>query len=227
MSLPNTIIIPHGSTEVKLAEWLRSELRTQAIIYRPYGREERTVSMRGVRDILMAPPFDQPKSIHRRFDELEYGRMGFRDLAIAPVLDVDADRRSLGAYKSGDMFRGFCLGKEAVLPVFNDPNLEAVIERAGYGRVAHDLGEFQEFLDSTDVDEFRERMGSCDSTNMEVLIDRLCRHVPRYQHRCGPDAGDPRAVIGCRGTGSWSGTRARWTRTCPASCTCPRRPARL
>lgn len=181
MSLPNTIVIPHGTTEARLVEWLRSELRTQVIIHRPYGREERTVSMKGVGDILMAPPFDRPESIHRRFEELDYSRREFRDLAIVPVLDVDADRRSFGMYRSGEMFRGFCLGRERVMPVFNDPNIEAVIERAGYGKVAHDLGEFQEFLDSTDVNEFRERMRSCDSTNMELLIDRLCRYVPSFQ----------------------------------------------
>lgn len=183
MTLPNTIVIPHGSTEARLVEWLRSELRTQAIIYRPYGREERTVSMKGIGEILMTPPFDRPESIHRRFDELEYIRGRFRDLTIVPVLDVDMDRRSFGMYRSGDMFRDFCLGRSVILPVFNNPNIEAVIEDAGYGRVAHDLGEFQDFLDSTSVDEFRERIRSCDSTNMELLIDHLCRHVPKYQRR--------------------------------------------
>ena len=182
MSLPNTIVIPHGSTEARLVEWLRSELRTQAVIHRPYGREERAVSMRAIQDILVTPPFDRPESIHRRFDEIEYDRRKeFRDLTVIPVLDVDADRRSFGMYRSGDMFGGFCLGRDAVLPVYNDPNIEAVLERSGYGKVAHDLGEFQEFLDSTDVDEFRERMATCDSTNMEALVDHLCRYVPRYQ----------------------------------------------
>ena len=142
MSLPNTIVIPHGSTEARLVEWLRSELRTQAVIHRPYGREERAVSMRAIQDILVTPPFDRPESIHRRFDEIEYDRRkGFRDLTVIPVLDVDADRRSFGMYRSGDMFGGFCLGRDAVLPVYNDPNIEAVLERSGYGKVAHDLGE--------------------------------------------------------------------------------------
>ena len=179
MSLPNTIVIPHGSTEVRLVEWLKSELRTQAVIHRPYNRDERTVSMKAIGDILMSPPFDRPESIHKTFDEIEYNKQrGFRDLTIIPVLDVDADRRSFGAYRSRDMFGGFCLGRDAILPVYNDPNIEAVIDKAGYGKVSHNLGEFQEFLDSTDVDEFRERIRACDSTNMEVLIDHLCRYVP-------------------------------------------------
>ena len=65
--------------------------------------------------------------------------------------------------------------------MFNDPNIEAVIDRAGYGKVAHDLGEFQEFLDSTDVEEFLERMRACNSTNMDALIERLRRFVPSCQ----------------------------------------------
>lgn len=182
MSLPNTIIIPHGMTEVRLVEWLLSELRTRAIIYRPYGRTERTVSMKEIGEILSNPPFITVQKMHKAFDELEYDRRtGFKDVTVIPILDVDADRRSLNMYKSCEMFDGFCLGKASVIPVYNDPNIEVVIDDAGYGKVAHNLGEFQEFLDSTDVDEFRERMRSCDSTNMEVMIDHLCRYVPRYQ----------------------------------------------
>ena len=182
MSLPNTVIIPHGATEARLAEWLRSELRTQAIIYQPYGRVERAVSMKEIGNILSSKPFDSVRSMHARFGELDYSaRTGFRDVMVVPVLAVDLDRRSFGSYRSGDTFSGFCLGRDAVLPVFNDPDIEAVIDRAGYGKVAHDLGEFQEFLDSTDIEEFLERMRACDSTNMDALIERLRRFVPSCQ----------------------------------------------
>lgn len=182
MSLPNTIIIPHGMTEVRLVQWLLSELKTRAIIYRPYGKSERTVSMKEIGGILSSAPFTTVQKMHKAFEELEYDRRtGLRDVKAIPILDVDADRRSLGMYKSCDMFDSFCLGKENVIPVYNDPNIEAVIAKAGYGKVAHNLGEFQEFLDSTDIDEFRERMRSCDSTNMEVMIDHLCRFIPKYQ----------------------------------------------
>lgn len=183
MSLPNTIIIPHGATEVRLAEWLMNELRTQAIIHRPFGTEERTVSMKAVGRILSEPPFDSVRSLHRFYYSLDYDskKRSFRDLTVIPVLDVDDDRRSLGSYRSGDMFDGFFLGRGRIIPVYNNPNMEAVLERAGYGKVAHDLVDFQEFLDSTDVLEFRERMASCDSTNMECLVDHLIKYVPRFQ----------------------------------------------
>lgn len=186
MSLPNTIIIPHGATERRLAKWLMSELRTNLIVYSPNNKQEQTVSMKGIREVLSSPPFDRAVSIHREFPDVEYIRgRGFPQLTIVPILDVDSDARSFGSYQSRDMFDGFCLGRDAVLPIYNNPNLEAVIYEAGFGHVAHDVSSFQKLLDSLDVDVFEERMRDCTSTNMDGLVRHLHRFVPRYQGRFG------------------------------------------
>ncbi len=186
MSLPNTIIIPHGATECALAEWLRAELRTNVRIYPPHGKQVRTVSMKEIGEILSSYPFDDVRSIHGAFPEIEYdSRKGFPELTIVPVLDVDGDARSFKSYRSRDMFRGFCLGRDAVLPIYNDPNIEAVMSEAGYGEVAHDLSSFQKLLDSMKVEDFEARMAGCGSTNMEELVRHLYRSVPRFQGRTG------------------------------------------
>lgn len=183
MSLPNTIIIPHGETESVLARWILSELRTPAVVHRPYGREERTVSMKGIADIMMCKPFDSTASLHKKYRQLDYdgNSKRLKDLTVAPILDVDADRRTLGQYRTGALFGDFMTKIGDVMPIYNDPNIEAVLEEAGCGTVAHSIKDFQKFLDSMDVDRFCEIVRPCDSTNMEVLIDHLKSHVPRYQ----------------------------------------------
>lgn len=179
MSLPNTIIIPHGSTEQRLVKWMLNELRTNAVIYRPYDNKK-TVSMKEIKEILMQPPFDRPENIHKKFEDIQYDKK-FKELTIVPVLDVDCDSRSFGMYRSKDMFREFCLGKNNIIPIYNNPKIETVLEKAGYGKIAHNLEDFQNFLDSTDIEEFREHIRTCEYTNMEILIDHLCKFVPRYQ----------------------------------------------
>lgn len=91
--------------------------------------------MKEIGGILSSAPFTTVQKMHKAFEELEYDRRtGLRDVKAIPILDVDADRRSLGMYKSCDMFDSFCLGKENVIPVYNDPNIEAVIERRDTAR---------------------------------------------------------------------------------------------
>ena len=62
MSLPNTVIVPHGATEAALVDWLRNDLKIPLVIHGPYGRQERTVSMKEIADVLGRPPFDGDKN---------------------------------------------------------------------------------------------------------------------------------------------------------------------
>lgn len=152
MSLPNAVIVPHGATEAKLAGWLMRELKTVVVIHRPY-ETERAVSMKDIQRILSEKPFDRTASLHSKYPSLDYDerRRCFRKPTVIPVLDVDADRRTLGSYRSGDLFRDFAFGMDAVLPIYNDPNIEAVLKEAGFGDVRHNLGSFQEALDGITV----------------------------------------------------------------------------
>lgn len=182
MSLPNAVIIPHGATEDRLAKWVAESLRTRVVVHRQYD-VERTVSMKSIGAILEGRPFDTDMALHKAYPELDYasGRRKLVGLTLIPILDVDRDRLSFASYKSGDLFSRIPLGRGCVLPIYNDPNLEEVLWKAGYGRVEHDLLSFTEFLDSIDINDFEERMARCPDTNMEEFIRRLKKHVPSFQ----------------------------------------------
>lgn len=186
MGLPNTVIIAHGKTEKLLFEWIRSELKTNVVIDTPNG--DNTVSMYGIRDVLMRSEYRDHSALHKKFKDLDYtrGRGGkgstIPGLTIFPVLDVDGDRQIFKSYKSGDLLRSTPLGRH-VVAIYNNPNLESVLDESGYGRVAHSTDAFQSFLDKQDVDDFRKRVASCSSTNMEILIDHMMGQCPGYQSR--------------------------------------------
>lgn len=69
----------------------------------------------------------------------------------------------------------------SVIPIYNNPNSEAVPEKAGYGHIVHKVDAFGSFPDTLDTDGFRDRMASCDGTNMESIPDRITGRCPDYQ----------------------------------------------
>lgn len=186
MGLPVSVAIVHGKTEKMLLQWLYQELRVPIIIDAPNG--DGTVSMLAVNEVLSRPAYSSYQQLHRKFRYLEYDKKSrtMPRLQIFPVLDVDGDVRSFKSYKTGDMFRTVPLGKH-VVPIYNNPCLEAVLEDAGYGHIPHNTHDFDLFLDRLEVYSFHDRVANCDSTNLDVLIEHLMSLCPRCQNRFGTE----------------------------------------
>lgn len=184
MGLPVSIAIVHGKTEKMLLQWMCQELMVPMIIDTPNG--DCTVSMLGIDEVLSRPAYSSYQHLHREFELLEYDKKSrtMPRLRIFPVLDVDGDVRSFKSYKTGDMFRDVPLGKQ-VVPIYNDPCLETVLERAGYGHVRHNTQDFGTFLDRLEVRSFHDRISGCDGTNMDVLMEHLMSFCPGCQNKFG------------------------------------------
>ncbi len=182
MGLPVSVAIVHGKTEKMLVQWLYQELRVPIIIDAPNGNG--TVSMLNVNEVLSRPSYSSYQQLHGKFKLLEYDKESrtMPRLQIFPVLDVDGDVRSFKSYKTGDMFRDVPLGKH-VVPIYNNPCLEAVLMKAGYGHIPHNIHDFGLFLDRLEVFSFHDRISVCDDTNLNVLIEHLMSLCPRCQNR--------------------------------------------
>lgn len=183
MSLPNIVIVVHGETERQLFIWLKKALRTDLIVHQPYGQGH-TVSMQGSSSVLSAYPFDSYTSMHREFEDLDYdkNRLTMESLRVYPVVDVDGDGRTFRSYRSGDLFRNAPL-RRLIVPIYNRPNLEAVLEQAGCGKVEHNIPAFRKMIYRQDPDRLREGLAGCADTNMDVLFDHIFAQCPSYQGR--------------------------------------------
>lgn len=106
---------------------------------------------------------------------------GFR---IFPIMDVDGDSRSFGPYRTGNMFSGNPLAKY-IVPIYNDPNLDSVMEEIGYGMIpGKKIPAYMEVLEGMrDPLDFYHRLEACDSTNMDEFVHHILRRVPGYQSK--------------------------------------------
>lgn len=106
------------------------------------------------------------------------------DLRIFTIMDVDMDFRSLGSYKSRDMFKGSPF-YDKITPIFNEPNMDAVMDSIGLGSVqVKKTRSYARMVDAiTDPLDLMRRLEGCESTNMDHFI-RYCLSVsPPYQNR--------------------------------------------
>ncbi len=178
MSLPDTVVIAHGKSEMILVRTISHRLKVPVEIYSKRCGEE-TISMKNIGRVLTEPPFDSGPHLHKEYKYIEYSpREGFRNLTIIPILDVDGDARSYKPYISGDIFRK-SLFKDEVMPVANDPNLEAVMEDIGYPPIKDKM----DWYTGVDVEpmDFYKRLVRSKKTNMEKLIEHLMKRSPGYQ----------------------------------------------
>ena len=183
MPLPNTVVIAHGASEVILARTISEMMRVPVIVFSKKNGKE-TIALKHLPDVLSEYPFDSESSMHRAFPQLQYlkgKRIRMPELRIVPIVDVDADRRSLKSYLSGDMFRD-CVFHDRIIPVVNDPNMEAVFEDLGFPPIT-DKVEFYSQLYKIDVNALYEGFKGSGRTNMELFMEQLRKHCPSCQRR--------------------------------------------
>ncbi|MDO5861197.1 MAG: hypothetical protein Q4Q58_00045 [Thermoplasmata archaeon] len=103
---------------------------------------------------------------------------------VFPIMDVDGDSRSFGPYRTGNMFSGNPLAKY-IVPIYNDPNLDSVMEEIGYGTVSgKKVMSYSEILDRmNDPLDFYRSLEACDSTNMDEFVHHILSRVPGYQSK--------------------------------------------
>ncbi len=181
MSLPDTIIIAHGKSERFLIRAIANRLKVPVEMYCKEGGEE-TISMKDIGKVLTQWPFDTESNAHREFRSIEYRPRngGLRNVTIIPVLDVDGDARSYRSYMSGDIFRD-SIFRDRIIPVANEPNLEAVMEDIGYPPIKDKI----DWYTSVDVEpmDFYKRLARSQKTNMEQLMKHLMNRCPAYQNK--------------------------------------------
>lgn len=111
-------------------------------------------------------------------------------LGIFPVVDHDGDDRNVLPYITGNLLRDVSLA-ESVHPVLNHPNLDAVIEGIGLGRLVGRKDDFYQKLANRlrgreTIISFYEGLRDYEHTNMEILLYHVMRRVPAYQDSIEP-----------------------------------------
>ena len=183
------VIIAHGKSEVLLFWGLFTRFDIDANIF-SLENGERGIPMSHLPQVLSKRPFIMERMLADRWRGLDYRSGHIPGLGIFPVVDHDGDDRNVLPYITGNLLRDVPLA-ESVHPVLNHPNLDAVIEGLGLGRLVGRKDEFYQKLANRlrgreTIISFYEKLCDYEHTNMEILLYHVMRRVPAYQDSIEP-----------------------------------------
>lgn len=124
-------VIVHGKSERLLASYIYTNLHLPVVIIdKDKGRN--SIQINGLKKILGSKPFNSLKSFAEEYSvEYDKKEKKLKNFKLFIIMDTDdCSDKTREDYMSGRLFESSCL-KDYIVPVFNSPNLENVMIKAG------------------------------------------------------------------------------------------------
>ena len=124
-------VIVHGKSERYLASYIYTNLHLPVkIIDNNKGRS--SIQINGLQKLLSSKPYNSLKTFAETYSiEYDKKRKTLKNFKLFIIMDTDdCSDQAREDYISGRMFESSCL-KEYIVPVYNSPNLEEVMIKAG------------------------------------------------------------------------------------------------
>ena len=191
MSHSNIIVIAHGKSEMIMANAMKKALRLQITVFNPYdGRQD--VSIGNILEVMENNGFQNEHILHKKYPVLDYrmhGKPSMPDLKIFPIMDIDSYGKNRKAYETGNMFKD-CIFANRIVPIFNEPNLDEVMNELGYSIDAYDsnkISSYHDIFDSMRPDDYLDltiRLRRIpEMTNLPLFLETCLRLKPEFQGR--------------------------------------------
>ena len=124
-------VMVHGKSERFLASYIYTNLHLPVIIF-GNNRGNSSIQINGLQKILSSKPYNNLKGFAETYS-IEYDKKGktLKNFKLFIIMDTDdCSEKAREDYISGRMFESSCL-QEYIVPIFNSPNLEEVMIKAG------------------------------------------------------------------------------------------------
>ena len=124
-------VMVHGKSERFLASYIYTNLHLPVIII-DNNRGKSSIQINGLQKIFNSKPYNNLKSFAETYS-IEYDKKdnALKNFKLFIIMDTDdCSEKAREDYISGKMFESSCL-KEYIVPIYNSPNLEEVMIKAG------------------------------------------------------------------------------------------------
>ena len=124
-------VIVHGKSERFLASYIYTNLHLPVRII-DSNKGKSSIQINGLQKILDSKPFNSLKTFAEAYSiEYDSKKKTLKNFKLFIIMDTDdCSNQAKEDYISGKMFESSCL-KEYIVPIYNSPNLEEVMIKAG------------------------------------------------------------------------------------------------
>jgi len=183
MSEPRILTINHGQSENILVSWVGNRLN-MGIEQHSNNKGRNAIRIEMLPELFARAWFKDEASLHRKFTNLEYFPKALEKmpgLAIFPIMDTENETHPDRSYMTGAMFDGNHF-REQIHPIYNIPNLDAVIEKAGLGTVSKDKpSSYSNMLDDLEVQDMYDALKGRNDTNLQDFLQYCLKTRPWNQ----------------------------------------------
>ena len=124
-------VMAHGKSERILASYIYTNLHLPVVII-DKNKGKNSIQINGLKKILDSKPYNNLRNFAETYSvEYDKKEKKLRNFKLFIIMDTDdCTDKVREEYISGKLFEGYCL-KEYIVPIFNSPNLEEVMIKAG------------------------------------------------------------------------------------------------
>ena len=124
-------VIVHGKSERFLASYIYTNLHLPVVVI-GNNRGKSSIQINGLSKILSGRPFNNLKAFAEEYSvEYDKKEKALKHFKLFIIMDTDdCSEKTKNDYVSGKLFENSCL-KEYIVPIYNSPNLEEVMIKAG------------------------------------------------------------------------------------------------
>ena len=124
-------VMVHGKSERYLASYIYTNLHLPIVII-DNNKGKNSIQINGLQKILSGKPYNSLKSFAEAYSiEYDVKNKVLKNFKLFIIMDTDdCSDKDREYYISGRMFESSCL-KEYIVPIYNSPNLEQVMIKAG------------------------------------------------------------------------------------------------
>lgn len=124
-------VIVHGKSEHYLASYIYTNLHLPIVIISK-NKGKSSIQINALKNMLNSKPYNNLKTFADTYS-IEYDKKEktLKDFKLFIIMDTDdCSEKTKEDYISGKLFESSCL-KDYIVPIFNSPNLEAVMMKSG------------------------------------------------------------------------------------------------
>ena len=183
------IVIVHGKSEYDIVKYIKSKLR---IPMEPYSRDNgrSSIEISSLKDILNNQDFSTIRGFTNRFPKVECDDKGKpKNVKIFMIMDVDrTSEADFIAYKDKSFFPKTWL-KHMLVPIWNNNNLEEVLEQIGYdyARTKKQKKGYKRAFpvergsqDIESIEKLRNKLKTSGKTNMDEFLTFCLDNCPKF-----------------------------------------------
>jgi hypothetical protein len=183
MSAGKTLVVVHGKSELIFCRGLASNLKLN-VEFDHESRGETCIQIRQLRERFSSYPYDAERNLHKKFDKLEYlGKEPVKmpNLKIFPIMDTDDSQQDEKSYKTRNLFQSSII-RDRIIPIFNTPNLDAVLNECGFKININDkIESYHKLVEEYDLNGLIDGLKDCNNTNLPTFLSYCASLTPSYQ----------------------------------------------